>query len=44
MANTLYIWSDLENYNIDQVKLKVSKLDKRFENLKNTERFFKLFL
>ena len=40
VANTLYIWSDLENYNIDQVKLKVSKLDKRFENLKKIQNVF----
>ena len=40
IANTLYIWSDLENYNIDIAKIKINELDGRFENLKKIQNVF----
>ena len=43
VSNSLYNWSNLENYDLNQAALVLEKLDKRFGNLKkNTKCFFKL--
>tara|TARA_B100000941_G_scaffold268954_1_gene225919 strand:+ start:939 stop:2639 length:1701 start_codon:yes stop_codon:yes gene_type:complete len=40
VANTLLIWSNLKNTNLDQALLSLNKLDGRFENLKKIQNVF----
>ena len=40
IINTLYIWSDLENNNLEDAQKKLNKLDSRFENLKKIQNVF----
>ena len=40
IINTLYIWSDLEDINLEVAKLKLNQLDRRFENLKKIQNVF----
>ena len=40
IVNTLYIWSDLENKNLEAAQLKLNQLDNRFENLKKIQNVF----
>ena len=40
LENSLYNWSILNNYDLDQSTLALKKLDQRFENLKKIQRVF----
>ena len=40
VSNSLYNWSNLENYDLNQAALVLEKLDKRFENLKKIQNVF----
>ena len=40
IANTLYIWSDLKENNLEKVKQNINQLDNRFENLKKIQNAF----
>ena len=40
LSNSLYNWSILNNYDLDQSTLALKKLDQRFENLKKIQRVF----
>ncbi len=40
VANTLILWSNLKNTNLDQALLNLDKLDGRFENLKKIQNVF----
>ena len=40
VSSSLYNWSNLENLNLDAASLELSKLDKRFKNLKNIQNVF----
>ena len=43
VANTLYIWSDFKNSDLEQATFLLDKLDPRFKNLKKYKCLFKLF-
>ena len=40
IAETLYIWSDLRNKEIEKAKIRLNQLDSRFENIKKIQNFF----
>ena len=40
VSNSLYNWTNLENYDLNQATLVLEKLDKRFENLKKIQNVF----
>ena len=40
VSNSLYIWSSLDSYDLNQANLELDKLDKRFENLKKIQNVF----
>ena len=40
MVDTLYVWSDLKNNDLDKAKLKLSQLDDRFKNIKKIQNVF----
>ncbi len=40
VSNSLYIWSSLDSYDLNQASFELNKLDKRFENLKKIENVF----
>ena len=40
IANTLYIWSDLKENNLEKAKQNINQLDNRFENLKKIQNAF----
>ncbi len=40
VANTLFVWSNLKNSDLDQAVLYLNKLDSRFENLKKIQNVF----
>ena len=40
VSNSLYSWSNLDNYDLGQASLKLEKLDQRFENLKKIQTVF----
>ncbi len=40
IINTLYIWSDLEDKNLEEARLKLNQIDNRFENLKKIQNVF----
>ena len=40
VAESLYLWSDLENLKLEKASIELSKLDNRFENLKKIQNVF----
>ena len=40
VSNSLYIWSSLDDYNLNQAILRLKKQDKRFENLNKIQNVF----
>ncbi len=40
LSNSLYNWSNLDNYELNQATLELKKLDERFENLKKIQNVF----
>ncbi len=40
VAESLYLWSNLNNLNLEQALLEINQLDNRFENLKNIQTVF----
>ena len=40
VSNSLYIWSSLDSYDLNQATFELKKLDKRFENLKKIQNVF----
>ena len=40
VSNSLYNWSSLNNFNLNQASSELQKLDKRFENFKNIQKVF----
>ena len=40
LSNSLYIWSNLDNFDLNQATLELKKLDERFENLKKIQKVF----
>ena len=40
IANTLYIWSDLKDNNLEKAKINLNQLDNRFENIKKIQNVF----
>ena len=40
LSNSLYIWSNLDNYDLNRATLELKKLDERFENLKKIQKVF----
>ncbi len=40
VSNSLYIWSSLDNFNLNQASFELNKLDKRFENLRKIQNVF----
>ena len=40
VSNSLYSWSNLDNYDLRQASLELEKLDQRFENLKKIQTVF----
>ncbi len=40
LSNSLYNWSDFQNYELNQATLELNKLDERFENLKKIQNIF----
>ena len=40
VSNSLYIWTSLDSYDLNQATFELKKLDKRFENLKKIQNVF----
>ncbi len=40
IANTLYLWSDLRDNNLEKAKINLNQLDNRFENIKKIQDVF----